>query len=110
MKLYTLGSWEVKKKDKGGVEWALAASVSSAKKGVFKIAEDKPAKLDVGEPIVAQLSTNKLRSGYSFSQKLAGRMGESISISRDGAKSKPPKLHIKNKAGNNDKTFHFEYR
>ncbi len=106
---YKLGSWEVKKKDKKGVEWALTASVSSPKKGVFKIAEDKPTKLDVGEPIVAQLSAKKGRSGYSFSQNLVGRMGESISISRDGAKANPPKLHIKNKAGTYDKTFNFEY-
>ncbi len=106
---YKLGSWEVKKKDTDGVEWALTASVSSAKKGVFKITEDKPTKLDVGEPIVAQLSANKGRSGYSFSQTLVGRMGESISISRDGARAKPPRLHIKNKAGTYDKTFNFEY-
>ncbi len=106
---YKLGSWEVKKKDKKGVEWALTASVSSAKKGVFKIDRDKPVKLDVGEPIVAKLSAKKGRSGYSFSQNLVGRMGESISISRDGAKANPPKLHIKNKAGTYDKTFNFEY-
>ncbi len=106
---YKLGSWEVKKKDKGGVEWVLAASVSSAKKGIFKIVEDKPTKLDVGEPIVAKISASKGRSGYSFSQNLVGRMGESISISRDGAKANPPKLHIKNKAGTYDKTFNFEY-
>ena len=106
---YKLGSWEVKKKDKEGVEWALTASVSSADKGVFKIAEDKPIKLDVGEPIMAQLSANKVRSGYSFSQKLVGRMGESISMSRDSARANPPRLHIKNKAGTYDKTFNFEY-
>ncbi|MCD6395713.1 MAG: leucine-rich repeat domain-containing protein [Planctomycetes bacterium] len=106
---YKLGSWEVKKKDKDGVEWALAASVRSSKKGGFKIAEDKPIKLDVGEPIVAQLSANKKRSSYSFSQNLVGRMGENISISRDGARAKPPKLQIKNKAGTYDKTFNFEY-
>ena len=106
---YKLGSWEVKKKDKEGVEWALTASVSSAKKGVFEIARDKPVKLDVGEPIVVQLSANKGRSGYSFSQKLVGRMGESISILRDGARTNPPKLRIKNKAGTYDKTFNFEY-
>jgi hypothetical protein len=63
----------------------------------------------VGEPIVAKLSANKGRLGYSFSQNLAGRMGESVSISQDGAKAKPPKLHIKNKAGTYDKTFNFEY-
>lgn len=106
---YKLGSWEVKKKDKEGVEWALTASVRSSEKAAFKIAEDKPTKLDVGEPVVAELSAKKGRSGYSFSQKLVGRMGESISISRNGARTNPPKLHIKNKAGTYDKTFNFEY-
>lgn len=106
---YKLGRWEVKKKDTDGVKWALTASVSSPKKGVFKIVEDKPIKLDVGEPVVAELSAKKSRSGYSFSQNLVGRMGESVSISRDGARTNPPKLHIKNKAGTYDKTFNFEY-
>ncbi len=63
----------------------------------------------MGEPVVAQLSANKRRSSYSFSQKLVGRMGESISISRAGAGTNPPKLHIKNKAGTYDKTFKFKY-
>jgi len=106
---YRLGSWEVKKKDEDGVEWTLVASVNSAKKGLFTVALDKPVKLDMGEPVVVELIARKNRSGYSFSQNLLGRMGESISISRNGVRAGPPRLHIRNKAGTYDKTFNFEY-
>ena len=106
---YKVSSWAVEKKDKEGVMWKLTGSIKSAKLGVFEISNAEAVKLDIGGPIVATLSAKKNYSGYSFSQNMAGKMGESVTITRNGAQSAPPKLHIKNKAGTYDKTFNFEY-
>ena len=106
---YKLNQWEMEKKDKEGVVWKLTGSIRAADKGTFEVSSDKVAKLDAGEPIVATLKPTKNRTGYSFNQELAGRMGESITITRDGVRPNPPKLRIKNKAGTYDKTFNFEY-
>lgn len=106
---YKLNQWEMEKKDKDGVAWKLTGSIKAADKGAFEVSSDKVAKLDAGEPVVATLKATKNRTGYSFNQELAGRMGESVTITRDGVRPNPPKLRIKNKAGTYDKTFNFEY-
>jgi len=106
---YRMAGWEIEKKDKDGVLWKMTASVQAQDKGVFAIGQGQTTTLDVGEPVVATLTASKTRSGYVFGQGLAGRMGESISITRDGARPAPPKLHIRNKDGTWDKAFSFEY-
>lgn len=106
---YKISSWAVEKNDKDKVTWKLTASMRSETLGVFEVTEAEAVKLDIGGPIVASLSAAKNYSGYGFSQNMAGKMGESITITRDGVQGPPPKLHIKNKAGTYDKTLNFEY-
>jgi internalin A len=106
---YRVTSWAIEKKDKEEVVWELTASVCSEELGVFEVTDAEAVKLDIGGPIVASLSATKNYYDYTFSQKVAGKMGESITITRNGLQSGLPRLHIKNKAGTYDKTFHFRY-
>ncbi|MBE0535112.1 MAG: leucine-rich repeat domain-containing protein [Phycisphaerae bacterium] len=106
---YRLAGWESEKKDAEGVRWKMAATSRAADKGAFTINDGQTETLEIGEPVVATLTANKGRSGYTFGQGLTGRMGESISIVREGARPAPPKLHVRNKDGSYDKTFSFEY-
>ncbi len=106
---YRMANWEIEKKDSDGALWKLTAVLRAENKGVFTIAEGQTQTLEIGEPIIGSVTANKGRSAYSFGQTLAGRMGETITIMREGARPAPPKLHIRNKDGDYEQTFNFEY-
>ncbi len=105
---YRINQWAVEQEDEKGKKWKMRGEGASDK-GDFEILADKETELSIGEPIVATLEVNKRDSEYSFNQKLGGRLGERIELTRNGAQPPAPKLHIKNKDGTYDRTFSFEY-
>lgn len=106
---YRLAGWEIEKKAEDNALWKMTAVSRTEGKGIFTVTDAQTTTLDVGEPVVAVVTAAKGRSGYSFSQAITGRMGESISILRGGLCPAPPRLNIRNKDGTYDKTFNFEY-
>ena len=105
---YRINQWIIEREDEKERKWKLQGSRASDK-GDFDIVADKETELSVGEPIVSRLQVNKRESGYSFNQDLEGRFGERIALNRNGSRPPAPKLHIKNKDGNYDRSFSFEY-
>ena len=71
--------------------------------------ESSETTLMLGEPVILTLSVRTRGAMHSFSPELGGQLGEQIEITRNGAQTRAPKLHIKNADGKYERTFSFEY-
>ncbi len=105
---YRIHLWRTGCKDDKGNAWVLTGQ-DFGSKGLFEVNEGGQTKLDIGEPVICALEPRKSGSGYSFSQRLTGRLDERIELTRDGSRPRAPKLHIKSEDGSYDRTFSFEY-
>ncbi|MHC4740054.1 MAG: hypothetical protein ACYS9Y_14190, partial [Planctomycetota bacterium] len=56
---YRIHHWAVERKDEKGDNWKMEGRYFRGKSGIFEIAEDTQAKLDIGEPIVSTLDARK---------------------------------------------------
>ena len=75
----------------------------------FTVTADKEASLPFGEPIYSTVQANKSGSIYAFEQRLQGRQGERVTLTRNGSQPPPPKLHIRNRDGTYDRSISSEY-
>jgi hypothetical protein len=105
---YRINYWTIQRKDEKGSVWKLQGS-GFAQKGDFNVAQDTDTELSIGEPVNAALQAGKRDSGWAFSQRLQGGLGESIELTYNGSRPRAPKLNIKNKDGTYDRTFSFQY-
>jgi hypothetical protein len=105
---YRVEHWNIKRKDEKGNSWKLEGKWSGDA-GVFDVSTEKEAELSIGEPTISTLEAREDGSGYYFSQNLAGRLGERIELTCNGARPPAPNLHIKSEDGSYDRTFTFEY-
>ena len=105
---YHIRSWKIERKDDQGGAWVLAGQYFG-RDNPFEIKDGNETQLDVGEPIIATVEARNVGSSYSFNQVIKGRHDEIIELTRNGARPRPPKLHIKNKDGTYERTFSFQY-
>ena len=105
---YHVHQWQLERRDDKGARWKLTATGSPGGT-VLELTADSTVSLAVGEPIVAPVTDRAAGKQHSFSQTLAGRLGERIEITRNGERPSAPKLRIVNEAGTYDKVFRFEY-
>lgn len=103
---YSVYDWELERRDKSGALWK---AQGRGLPNPFVVREDKETKLACGEPLTASLKATKTGTSYRFDQKLAGALGQTVSLTRNGSRPSAPKLRIVNAAGDYDKTFTFEY-
>jgi hypothetical protein len=105
---YRVYAWSMERKDEKGAQWKMQASKVS-EKGLFDVTAGTVTVLPVGEPIVAALQTQERSGTYSFRHNLEGQLGESIILTRNGARPEAPKLRLKSEDGKYDRTFSFQY-
>lgn len=107
---YRIFSWEIVRRDDKGAEWKIQGQWFPDNNR-FEVAKDtQPVVLDIGEPIFSKLDAGMRNDSRYFNQSLVGKYGERITMyknnnSRPGA----PKVHIRNKTGEYDRTFALEY-
>jgi hypothetical protein len=106
---YRVESWAIARKDNAGAKWEMKGTLSSGGSGSFTAAQDKEITLPFGEPIYSMVQANKSGSIYSFEQKLEGRQGERVVLTRNGTQPAPPKLHIRSRDGSYDRSINSEY-
>ncbi len=106
---YSVDSWVIARKDDDGAAWEMRGIVPPGGPGGFTVAADKETRLPFGEPIYSKIQLNKSGSVYSFDQKLEGRQGERVVLTRDGSRPAPPKLHIRSRDGTYDQSITSEY-
>jgi len=106
---YHIERWAVERKDEQGVQWRLVGTNTSHKSN-FEVNQSDETSIELGEPIISELTVTKPNNTtYSFNQNLKGRLGETISLTRNGIRPRPPKIHIKNKDDSYDRTYSLEY-
>ncbi len=105
---YRVDSWTVARKDETGARWEMRGTSPASDAG-FTVAADKEASLPFGEPIYSTVQTTKSGSIYAFEQKLQGRQGERVVLTRNGSQPPPPKLHIRSRDGSYDRSISSEY-
>ena len=105
---YLVNSWIINKDDEKGSKWELDGNQSGS--GIsFEVKESEETALDIGEPAVSTVSAVYREGSYSFSQRLQGKNGEAITLTRNGSQPQAPQLNIKNKDGTYDRTYSFSY-
>jgi hypothetical protein len=104
---YRIDYWSIAKDDGKGSKWELQGRGGS--NATFTVAQDKEAKLAVGEPVYSMVSYNQTGGSFTFSQRLQGHQNEQITLLRNGAQPQPPKLRIRNRDGTYDRGMSFEY-
>lgn len=105
---YCIDRWRVDRKDKDKVTWRLEGS-GFGEQGRFEVTSDEPVVLDIGEPVLSILVASSQDDQYTLRQSQSGRLGETVTITRNGARPTAPKLNVTNKSGTYNKTFAFEY-
>jgi hypothetical protein len=105
---YRIYSWEIARKDDKNVAWVLSGSGFPQGQN-FTVAEDAAATVDIGEPVYSQLQASDRNGMHYFNQGLVGKSGERISLTRDGRQPQAPRIHVRNKTGEYDRTFALEY-
>jgi hypothetical protein len=65
--------------------------------------------LDIGEPVFSRLSVSQRQGIYTINQELRGRMNEQVSMLQYGRRPPAPKVRIRSKTGEYDRTFSLEY-
>ncbi len=105
---YQVNYWSIERKDDQGRRWTLRGNPYS-NRGSFEINDARQTELSIGEPIVSSVTARNTGASYSFSQEMKGKLGERIELTRNGARPRAPKLHIKSKDGSYDRSFSFEY-
>ena len=106
---YYIHCWAIERKDEEGTQWKLQGSGVPPGERVFDIVEARDTEISIGKPIHSVLDTQSKKDTHSFSYNLRGRDGESIKLTRSGARPPVPKLRIKNENGSYDRAFSFAY-
>lgn len=105
---YRIYDWKISRKDSKGVQWRLEGASSKER---FNVVKDVTAELPrLGEPVFSNVSVSDQGKGsFYFNQTLTGQLGESISLYKDNSQAPAPKIHIRSKTGEYDRTFSLEY-
>jgi hypothetical protein len=106
---YRVDSWTVAHEDDAGAKWETSGVMPPNRTFTFTVARDDEAKLSLGEPIRATLQVRKNDSVYLFAQRLEGRQGEQITLTRAGARASPPRVRIRSADGSYDRSFPMAY-
>lgn len=105
---YRFHEWVVEQKDETGAQWQLTGEMFPPNR-VVNVEQGKEQALDIGQPVIANLSVRRQGKDYVFNQSLRGRMGESVSLSRNGKRPKAPRLKIVNADQTYARNLAFEY-
>lgn len=105
---YRINQYLVNRKDERGASWQLtgAGFDSSAN---FQVAADKPAALEMGEPVRMVVHSSESGREVSFSLRFEGRHNERIAITKDSQEPRPPRLTLTSLDGSYRYTNSFEF-
>jgi len=105
---YHIESWNLERIDKNGDIWELRAKEIPGEK-TFYVAENAQTMLPIGELFVPGLTVRKGDSEFYFRHYLKGRLGEDLELTKNKARTDPPKLLIENEDGSYQESFTFKY-
>ncbi|MFC1792971.1 hypothetical protein ACFL3Q_05230 [Planctomycetota bacterium] len=103
---YKLIQWNIHRTDRQGIPWTCTGYVPNDN-SFLEVVKDHQTELPVGEPFVSVLTATLRGSDFVFRHRLEGRLGEKVSIYKDGQRSPEPRLQIKNANGSYQQTLTF---
>ena len=109
---YHIYQWIIEHTDTQGNRWKVKSFWFwlSVEKAAFQVRSAGETSLAIGEPFIAALSVTKQSDKtYSINRTLKGQLGERISLTLNGHRPEPPRVHIKNKDGSYNQTFSLKY-
>jgi hypothetical protein len=106
---YGVDSWTIARQDDAGARWEMRGVDQARRAGGLTVASYQEASLSVGEPIHSIVESRKEGSVYSFNQRLEGRQGEDVMLTRNGSRPAPPKVHLRSRDGTYDRVMSLEY-
>jgi hypothetical protein len=106
---YRMVHWKIDRKDEKGAAWTLSG-YNFPETATFEVFSDKPAVLEIGEPVKAELKaeegTNRM---INFNLNFVGQQKESIEMLRGNERPRGPKLTLANASGALAYTNTFEF-
>jgi hypothetical protein len=106
---YRIFHWTINRKDEKGAAWTLSGH-SFPDTAIFEVAADKPAALEIGEPVQAVLKAAEGKNRQvEFSLNFEGRQKEAIEMLREGERPRGPKLMLTSANGSLCYTNSFEF-
>ncbi len=105
---YRINRYLVNRKDERGASWELLGDGFNSSAN-FDVAADKPAALEMGEPIRAVMHSSESGNEVSFSLRFEGRYNESVAITKDSDRPRPPRLTLTSLDGSYRYTNSFEF-
>ena len=107
---YQVNSWSILRKDDAGARWEMKGTFpQGGPHGGLTVVPDKEISIPFGEPIYSTVRVSKSGSEYTFNQRLEGRHGERIVLTRNGSQPPAPRLRITNKEGTYDRSVSSAY-
>jgi hypothetical protein len=105
---YRIYSWRINRKDDKGTTWSLLGS-GFTQTGAFEAFADKPAALQIGEPVRPVSEAQESKTQVEFGLKLLGSSDESVDLMRGEERPRAPQLVIQSVKGTFKTTSTFEY-
>jgi len=106
---YRVFHWAINRKDERGVAWTLSGD-NFPKTAGFEVVAEKPAALEIGEPVQAVLKATEMPNRQvAFNLNFVGRQKETVTILRDGQNPPKPKLMLATADGTLCYTNSFEF-
>jgi hypothetical protein len=106
---YRVPSWTIARTDDTGARWEMIGMLPPGRSRVFATGRDAEPTLPFGEPVYCTIEARRKGSVYSFEQRLEGRHGERITLTRNGSRPPAPKLRIRSRDGTYDQSLSFAY-
>ncbi len=107
---YRINLWKILRKDDQGDSWSLKGQYYYNQGGLFDVSASQTARVPVGEPLISKLEMrNRGDKQFYIQQELTDQMDGRIELLKNNNRPTAPKIVIKDKTGDYDKTFALEY-
>ena len=105
---YRINQYLINRKDERGASWQLMGYGFNPAAD-FEVAADKPATLELGEPVRMVMQPSESGPEVSFSLRFLGRYNEPMQITKDSERPRPPRLTLTSLDGSYRYTNSFEF-
>ena len=105
---YRVNAWRIDRKDAKGVAWTMSGQ-GFGETALFRVQADQITTLNVGEPLQVALTASERKGGVTFSLKMKGALGESVTLLKGQQQARPPQLLLASQTGTYRATNSFEY-
>jgi hypothetical protein len=105
---YRINQYLVNRRDERGASWQLMGGGFNSSAS-FQVAADKPAALEVGEPVRAVMQSFESGNEVSFSLRFLGSHNETVDITKNSERPRPPRLTLTSLDGSYRYTNSFEF-